>query len=114
MLAEGASRPGVTLRRGQEMKCYLVEPGSRPTAQGQAAYVESKPSAAMLDEVSEAVKDARLVGWDLGQVPHLDFGDLEQIDQLARRWNTLVVVIKAPPEITHALSTRPLSNIVLG
>ena len=96
------------------MKCYLVGPGSRPTAQGQAAYVESQPSAAMLDEVSEAIKDARLVGWDLGQVPNLEFSDLEQIDQLARSWNTLVVVIKAPPEIVRTLLIRPLSNVVLG
>ena len=68
----------------------------------------------MLAEVSEAVKDARLVGWDLRQIAHLEFSELEQIDQLARTWNTLVVVINARPEIIRELLIRPLSNVVLG
>jgi hypothetical protein len=96
------------------MMSYLIGPGSAPNAQGQAAYVKSRPSAAMLSEISEAVKDARLVGWDLSDVPNIELSAIQQIDDLARRCNTLVVVVEAQPHLVRELSMRPLSHVVIG
>ena len=68
----------------------------------------------MLAEVSEAVKDARLVGWDLSELADLEFSSLEQINELACKCNTLVVVVEAQPPLVRELLARPLSNVVLG
>jgi hypothetical protein len=65
----------------------------------------------MLAEILEAVKDARLVGWDLADVPNLEPSALEEIDRIARVNNTLVVVFAAQRPVIELL-TRPLSNIV--
>ena len=74
--------------------------------------MKSRPSEEMLAEILEAVKDARLVGWDLADVPGFDLRALEEIDRVARVNNTLVVVFAAPRPVILELTTREFSNIV--
>lgn len=96
------------------MTTYLIGRGSAPTAQGQAAFVKSRVSPGMIAEIREAVQDARLVGWDLSELTNLDYAVLEQIDRLAQKCDTLVVVVAAPPEIERQFLDRPLGHVVLG
>lgn len=93
------------------MKWYLNARESAPTLQGQAAFVKSCPSDEILTEMVEAVKDARLVGWDIADMPTIEVRVLEEIDRVARINNTLVVVLAAQSVVIELL-TRPLSNIV--
>jgi hypothetical protein len=39
---------------------------------------------------------------------------IDEIDRLARRWNTLVVVIDAQPPVIRKLMVRESSNLVVG
>ena len=52
--------------------------------------------------------------WDLSEIADLEFTDLEQIDALARKCNTLVVIIDAQPPVIRKLLSTPLWNVALG
>jgi hypothetical protein len=68
----------------------------------------------MLAEVREAIQDARLVGWDLSDVAAIEGSAIDEIERLAERWGTLVVVVAAQPAVSLELQTRRLSNVVVN
>lgn len=104
----------VTFQGTAQMIRFLNSRGSAPTLQGQAAFVKSTVSDALLAEVGEAITDARVVGWDLSAVVNVDWSALEEVDSLARRWNTLVVVVGADERVVERLQTEELSNVILS
>lgn len=93
--------------------------GRDPTAttKRQAAIVIPDPGideAALLSEITDAIRNARLVGWKLSGVSDLERSVLDSLNRIARFEDTLLVIVDAQPALARRLEIGKLSNITLG
>jgi hypothetical protein len=69
---------------------------------------------AVRDGIAEAIRRARLIAWDLSEVPAVEPVLLDEVNLLANQNESLVVIVAAQPAVIRMLSERPMSNLVLG
>ena len=68
----------------------------------------------ILAEISEAILDARLVGWDLSELTDIDAAIIDEVERMAQRCHTLIVVVAAQPPVLQQLQLRQSEYMVLG